>query len=128
MGDTLGGMPDDPDCYDENGKVAYEKVAQKAFYQEGIGRLQNAWAQKFRVAIMCSEGKPENCHRTKLISKTLTAISTPGGTIPVTHIDENDQLITHEAVMLRLNKNQPSLFGEDFIQHTSRKSYQEETE
>jgi uncharacterized protein (DUF488 family) len=128
MGDTLGGMPDDPDCYDENGKVAYEKVAQKAFYQEGIGRLQNAWAQKFRVAIMCSEGKPENCHRTKLISKTLTAISTPGGTIPVTHIDENDQLISQEDVMLRLNKNQPSLFGEDFIQHTSRKSYQEETE
>jgi hypothetical protein len=77
---------------------------------------------------MCSEGKPENCHRTKLISKTLTAISTPGGTIPVTHIDENDQLISQEDVMLRLNKNQPSLFGEDFIQHTSRKSYQEETE
>jgi uncharacterized protein (DUF488 family) len=128
MGDTLGGMPDDPDCYDENGKVAYEKVAQKAFYQEGIGRLQNAWTQKLRVAIMCSEGKPENCHRTKLISKTLTAISTPGGTIPVTHIDENDQLISQEDVMLRLNKNQPSLFGEDFIQHTSRKSYQEETE
>jgi uncharacterized protein (DUF488 family) len=36
MGDVLGGMPDDPDCYDENGKVIYDKVAQKAFYQEGL--------------------------------------------------------------------------------------------
>jgi uncharacterized protein (DUF488 family) len=133
MGDTLGGMPDDPDCYDEKGKVVYEKVAQKAFYKEGIGRLQTAWNQQLHVAIMCSEGKPETCHRTKLISKTLTAISTPGGTtpdgtIPVVHIDENDQLISQEDAMLRLLKNQPSLFGDDFIQHTSRKSYQEDTE
>jgi uncharacterized protein (DUF488 family) len=59
MGDTLGGMPNDPDCYDADGKVAYDKVAGKAFYQEGIGRLQNAWQQQLRVAIMCSEGKPE---------------------------------------------------------------------
>jgi uncharacterized protein (DUF488 family) len=133
MGDTLGGMPDDPDCYDEKGKVVYEKVAQKAFYKEGIGRLQTAWNQQLHVAIMCSEGKPETCHRTKLISKTLIAISTaggttPGGTIPVVHIDENDQLISQEDAMLRLLKNQPSLFGDDFIQHTSRKSYQEDTE
>jgi uncharacterized protein (DUF488 family) len=123
MGDVLGGMPDDPDCYDENGKVVYDKVAQKAFYQEGIGRLQSAWEQELRVAIMCSEGKPENCHRTKLISKTLIAQN-----IPVSHIDEKDQLIRQEEALLRLNKNQPSLFGDSFFQHTSRKSYQEETE
>jgi uncharacterized protein (DUF488 family) len=123
MGDALGGMPADPDCYDADGKVVYEKVAQKAFYQKGIGRLQTAWQQQLRVAIMCSEGKPENCHRTKLIAKTLVA-----NNMPVSHIDENDQLITQEAVMLRLTKNQPSLFGDDFIQHTSRKRHQEETE
>lgn len=128
MGDALGGMPDDPDCYNEDGKVDYEKVAQKEFYLEGIGRLQSAWEQQLRIAIMCSEGKPENCHRTKLISKTLTAISTPGGTIPVSHIDENDQLISQQDVMLRITNNQPSLFGDDFFQHTSRKKHQEETE
>jgi uncharacterized protein (DUF488 family) len=123
MGDTLGGMPPDPDCYDEDGKVAYEKVAQKAFYLEGIGRLQTAYEQGLRVAIMCSEGKPESCHRTKLISKTLTTQN-----IPVSHIDENDQLISQEDALLRLNKNQPSLFGDDFITHTSRKRYQEDQE
>lgn len=123
MGDTLGGMPDDPDCYDDDGKVAYDKVAQKAFYLKGIGRLQDAWQQQLRVAIMCSEGKPENCHRTKLIAKTLVADN-----ILISHIDENDELVSQEEVMLRLNKNQPSLFGEDFFQHTSRKRHQEETE
>ncbi len=92
MGDTLGGMPDDPDCYDESGKVAYDKIAQKAFYHEGIGRLQNAHQQGHKVVIMCSEGKPENCHRTKLISKTLLAQN-----IPVIHIDEKDQLVDQEG-------------------------------
>jgi len=123
MGDTLGGMPDDPGCYNEDGKVDYEKVAQKTFYQAGIGRLQDAWNQQLQVAIMCSEGKPENCHRTKLISKTLIAQN-----IPVTHIDENDQLITQQDAMLRIHNNQPSLFGDNFFQHTSRKRHQEETE
>lgn len=123
MGDTLGGMPSDPDCYDEAGKVVYDKVAQKGFYQEGIDRLQKAYEQGLRVAVMCSEGKPESCHRTKLISKTLV-----GQHIPVSHIDEKDQLISQEDALLRLNKGQPSLFGEDFIKHTSRKSYQEDEE
>ena len=93
MGDTLGGMPDDPDCYDKDGKVVYEWVAQKDFYQDGIGRLQTAYQQGLRVAIMCSEGKPENCHRSKLISKTLLAQN-----IPVTHIDEKDQLISQKGI------------------------------
>jgi uncharacterized protein (DUF488 family) len=123
MGDLLGGQPADPDCYAEDGKVVYDRVEQKEFYREGIGRLQKAWQQQLRVAIMCSEGKPEQCHRTKLIGKTLAAQA-----VPVSHIDENDHLISQEEVMLRLNKGQPSLFGDQFIQHTSRKKYQEESE
>ncbi|MFZ0547017.1 MAG: DNA helicase RecQ [Candidatus Promineifilaceae bacterium] len=112
MGDTLGGMPDDPDCYDAEGKVVYEKVAQKAFYHQGIGRLQDAFDQQLRVAIMCSEGKPENCHRTKLISKTLIAQD-----VPVVHIDENDQLITHQSLAvpppLPLFPEEPDYFAEE---------------
>ncbi|KAA3657954.1 MAG: DNA helicase RecQ [Chloroflexi bacterium] len=104
MGDTLGGMPEDPACY-TNGKIDYEKVAKMDFYQKGIGRLQTAYQQQQRVAIMCSEGKPEKCHRAKLIAKTLVAAQ-----IDVRHIDENNQLITQQAAMLRLHNGQPSFF------------------
>lgn len=119
LGDTLGGQPEDPACY-HNGKVEYKKVEQQPFYRQGIGRLQQAWQQQLRVAIMCSEGKPEQCHRSKLIGKTLAAEG-----IPVMHIDENDQLMSQTDIISRL-KGQSSLFGEDFFQFTSRKRHLKE--
>lgn len=103
MGQQLGGRPTDSESQ-SNGTVDYDKMRQTDNYQAGIGRLQDAHAQRFRVAIMCSEGKPENCHRSRLIGETLTERD-----ILVTHIDENDVLITQEAVRLRLN-GQPDLF------------------
>ena len=120
MGDLLGGQPDDLDCYTD-GKVNYAKVSVKGFYQQSIGRLQAAYTQQIPVAIMCSEGKPEQCHRSKLIGKTLIAQG-----IELIHIDEKDQLISQDDVLLRLNKGQPSLFGADFQQFTSRKRYQDD--
>lgn len=118
MGDTLGGQPKEPACY-TGGKVDYEKVAQQPFFQEGIDRLQAASRQGQRVVLMCSEGKPENCHRAKLIGKVLTAEG-----IEVLHIDEQDAVISQQEVLLRLTGGQPSLFGDDFFSFTSRKRYQ----
>jgi uncharacterized protein (DUF488 family) len=122
MGDTLGGQPDDRECYDEDDKVDYEKIRDKPFYQEGIGRLRQVWQNQLRVVLMCSEGKPEMCHRSKLIGQTLV-----NQDMSVAHIDEHDQLINQEDVLLRLNKGQPSLF-DDFFKHTSRKKYREDGE
>ncbi|MCA9930600.1 MAG: DUF488 domain-containing protein, partial [Anaerolineales bacterium] len=48
MGDTLGGMPEDPTCY-TNGNIDYEKVAKTDFFAKGIGRLQTAYRQQQRV-------------------------------------------------------------------------------
>lgn len=118
MGDTLGGQPEDGSCYTD-GKVDYDKLAATTFYQEGIGRLHDAFRQQRSVALMCSEGKPEQCHRSKLIGRTLAAEQ-----IPIMHIDENDRLITQEDVMRRIDGGQPSLFGDDFHKLTSRKRYE----
>jgi len=118
MGDALGGLPADRSCYDDNNKVDYAKVNEREFYQTGIERLVKAQAQGLAVAVMCSEGKPENCHRTKLIGKTLAARG-----LPVAHIDENDDLITQDDVLLRLTGGQPSLFGDALLPATSRKRY-----
>jgi uncharacterized protein (DUF488 family) len=120
LGDQLGGRPSDPDCY-TNDKVDYEKIKSKAWYQEGIGRLQNAFQQQRRVALMCSEGKPENCHRSKLLGATLTDLN-----IPVAHIDENDQLKTQAEVISQLTGGQLGLFGDPTF--TSRKRYSREEE
>ncbi len=116
MGDTLGGHPDDEDCYDEQGQVDYEKVKETESYQSGIERLQTAFAQRQCVALMCSEGKPEQCHRSKLIGASLDKKD-----IPLIHIDENDEQQPQEKVIDRLTGGQMRLFGEDTFR--SRKQY-----
>ena len=119
MGDLLGGRPDDPACYID-GKIDYVTVEEMPFYQAGIERLQKAFGQQQRVALMCSEGKPEQCHRSLLIGKTLQAFD-----IPVSHIDENGELKTQDEVMARLDPdpvddNQPSLFDTTICRNRSR--------
>ena len=115
LGDKLGGRPPDPACY-TGGKVDYEKVKGQPFYQAGLARLQQAFSQQIRVALMCSEGKPSQCHRSKLIGASLTNLE-----IPVVHIDEQDALVSQEEVVYDLTGGQLSLFGDPtFI---SRKRY-----
>jgi hypothetical protein len=115
MGDTLGGQPRDPDCFTD-GKVDYDKVRVQPFFQAGIERLKKASAQPQRAALMCSEGRPEQCHRSKLIGEVLTAAG-----IPVCHIDEDGLVLSQMQVIDRLTKGQMDLFGQPSF--TSRKRY-----
>jgi uncharacterized protein (DUF488 family) len=115
LGDTLGGQPKDPACHTD-GKVDYDKVRAQPFFQAGIERLKQAYAQRLRLALMCSEGRPEQCHRSKLIGETLTAAG-----IPVGHLDEDGQVLTQQQVIDRLTQGQLDLFGPPSF--TSRKRY-----
>ena len=116
LGDQLGGQPKDRDCYEDD-KVVYAKVKEKAFYRAGLERVQAAFRKQRRVVLMCSEGKPEMCHRSKLIAASLIEMG-----IPVAHIDEHDALRGQDDIIAELTDGQLSLFGEhDF---TSRKRYQ----
>ena len=117
LGDLLGGRPEDLDCY-ENGRVDYERLRQKEFYRKGIDRLRRARDQGVRLAVMCSELRPEECHRSKLIAASLTDLG-----IPVIHIDEEGLLLSQEDVIHRLTSGQLGLFGEPAF--TSRKRYEE---
>lgn len=116
LGHLLGGRPADPDCYLEQ-KVVYERVREKEFFRKGIERLRKAADQGMRVALLCSEGKPEECHRSKLIGVALDEIG-----VPVLHLDENDEPQSQLAVTSRLNGGQLDLFGDPGF--TSRKRYE----
>ena len=114
MGEQLGGRPKDNDCYTD-GKVDYSKLGQADFYKQGLRRLNTALEKRLPVALMCSEQKPEMCHRSKLIGETLSDRN-----LNVWHIDENGMLKTQHDVILRLTKGQLNMFEQSF---TSRKSY-----
>lgn len=114
MGEQLGGRPKDDSCYTD-GKVDYGKVATKAFYQAGIDRLKTALQKQLQIVLMCSELKPEQCHRTKLIGQTLDDIG-----IELAHIDETGIVRNQTEIIDRLTNGQLSMFEPNF---TSNKSY-----
>ncbi|GAB4315349.1 MAG: hypothetical protein Kow0059_07390 [Candidatus Sumerlaeia bacterium] len=114
MGDLLGGRPDDEECY-VNGKVDYDRVKVTERFRQGICRLRTEWEKERRVCIMCSEGRPEECHRSKLIGKVLEAEG-----IRVQHIGADGKVESQQAIIQVLTGGQQSLFGETF---TSRKRY-----
>jgi uncharacterized protein (DUF488 family) len=80
LGDELGGRPDGEEYYDRDGHVRYDLVARSRPFLSGIDRLVEG-ARRHRVAIMCSEEDPSNCHRRLLIARVL-----PGMGVDVIHL------------------------------------------
>lgn len=95
LGKELGARSDDRSCYDQ-GRVQYSLLARTACFRSGIDRLLQG-AAKYRVAIMCAEKEPLECHRTLLVGKALAA---RGQT--VLHIHADGHIETHDAAMERL--------------------------
>jgi uncharacterized protein (DUF488 family) len=70
MGKELGGRPKAADFYDDRGHVLYWKVAESQLFKTGLQRVKNG-AAKYRLALMCAEENPANCHRRLLIGRVL---------------------------------------------------------
>lgn len=120
LGDKLGGRPQDAECY-VNNKVDYAILREKPFYQQGIQRLYAAREKQACMALMCSEQKPQECHRSKLVGNTLREKD-----IEVAHIDEIGRLKSQEEVDGILSGGQLSLFDDPALNtrtSLSRKKY-----
>ncbi len=102
LGKEIGGRPEDPALYFQNGKVDYELVARSPSFLAGIERLL-ALASEHRVAFMCAEANYKNCHRYWLITRTLL-----GCGIEVRHILHSGEAVVSEAS--EFEPDQPSLF------------------
>jgi uncharacterized protein (DUF488 family) len=121
MGDSIGGRPADSTCYDAEGKVDYERLKEKEFFKNGIERLKAAYLKNIPLVVMCSESKPGECHRSKLIGRFLA-----NENIFLSHIDEKNRVKTQADVINELNKglSDTTLFPDEVkVNTTSRKSY-----
>lgn len=117
MGDTLGGRPSDTTCYTD-GRVDYSKCRTKDFFRQGIDRLHVASSKRLNLILLCSERKPQDCHRSKLIGATLLDQG-----IETAHIDEDGRLKSQEQVIAELAKAQAEMFAEIVSPLLSRKRY-----
>ena len=69
---ALGGRPEDPALRAADGQPDYKLMAQHPPFLDAVERLI-ATVEATPTAIMCSEGRPERCHRTLLVAPALLA-------------------------------------------------------
>jgi len=100
LGKELGARSENPACY-RQGKVSYELLAKEPLFSEGLNRLRKGM-ENHRIAIMCSEKDPLNCHRAILVARRLHEDGTS-----VEHILADGHLESHadlESRMLKILK------------------------
>jgi uncharacterized protein (DUF488 family) len=95
LGKELGARSDNPACYRE-GKVQYDRLAEEPIFAEGIGRVLQG-IQRYRIALMCAEKDPLDCHRALLVARRLFESG-----VAVNHILADGALECHEEMETRL--------------------------
>ena len=95
LGLELGARSLDSGCY-VDGKVQYDRLAQTELFRKGLDRIREGM-KGYRLALMCAEKDPLECHRTILVSRHLDVNG-----IAVQHILGDGSLESHEQAMFRL--------------------------
>ena len=95
LGNQLGGRSGDDWCT-VNNRIRYDLLAQTDSFRTGIARVIEG-AESFRIALMCAEKDPLDCHRTILVARELTKRGRS-----VQHILIDGSLETHRDAISRL--------------------------
>lgn len=95
LGEQLGARPKDPACY-RDGRVDYDLIAITETFKAGLARVERG-AARFRLALLCAEREPLDCHRSLLVARHLTARGAE-----IRHILADGSLEPHGATETRL--------------------------
>lgn len=113
MGDQLGARPKDPHCYTD-GRADYAKIAATSAFEDGLKRLEEG-AKSLRIALMCAEREPLDCHRTLLVSRHLLRRG-----VSIQHILVDGSLEAGEAAESRLAVSMGLEEGDLFLDSVAR--------
>jgi uncharacterized protein (DUF488 family) len=106
--EDLGGRPKNLAYIDNQGYANYEAMSQDRLFLVALGRLERG-VQQFRVAAMCSEENPNECHRRLLVVRTLCQ-QNPAYTQQIQHIRGNQRL---ESELELSHQTQNNWFDEE---------------
>lgn len=95
LGEELGARTKDPACY-EGDRVSYDKLAATESFRRGIERLMTGM-HEYRIALMCAEREPLECHRTILVARELDRLG-----VRVSHVLADGSLEDHRCAIERL--------------------------
>ena len=95
LGAELGGRPSEPQLYCD-GIADYERMSRTKAFKKGLDRVLEG-AKKFRVALVCSERSPLDCHRCLLVGRALAERGAQ-----VSHILDDGSIVTHADLETKL--------------------------
>ena len=76
-----------------DGQVNFEKAVTTDAFQKGVQRIEKGLANGYRIAFMCSESKPLDCHRFSMISRYFV-----DNGYEVNHILHSDEIVPHSEL------------------------------
>jgi uncharacterized protein (DUF488 family) len=120
LGKELGGRPTDSRLY-RDGIADYEKIATTETFKNGLERVIED-AKKHRIALMCAERDPLDCHRCLLVGRALAERG-----VAVRHILSDGAIATHGEVEDRLLQLSGHSTDDLFAAHAERltRAYQD---
>jgi uncharacterized protein (DUF488 family) len=95
LGKELGARPNDLGLY-EDGRVQYDRLAQTELFRSGLTRVFQG-AKDYRLALLCAEKEPLECHRTLLVGRELEKQGAE-----ILHILADGRLESNDSAMTRL--------------------------
>lgn len=114
MGEYFGARPKNTNLYSEKGYLDFNKMKNSNTFLRGMENVLKGIEQGNRIAFMCTEKDPIECHRAILVGN---AFYEQG--IDVEHILANNTLQNHSVLNKRLvdiyfpDRNQLSLFDNE---------------
>jgi uncharacterized protein (DUF488 family) len=114
FGEELGGRPSEEGQYDEHGHARYDRMAEQPAFRMAVQRLLSG-CREHRVALLCSEGQPQECHRRLLVGKVLADHG-----VQLRHILPNGAVHQETAVSLDSGDGQETLFGKEAAWRSTR--------
>lgn len=115
LGKELGARREESQCYDGD-RAEYHRIAVLPAFRDGLARLRYG-AKQFRIALMCAEKEPIDCHRTILICRHIR------DKFSIKHIHADGSIERHEDLERRLVQQmgvsrtlfEPNLTDEELI-------------
>ena len=107
LGEELGARSEDTSCFID-GKVQYEMLAKTHLFKTGLERIRKGTGS-YKLALMCAEKEPNDCHRSMLVSRELEKEG-----FDIEHIMDDGSTESHhqsiERLIKKLKLDQSDLF------------------
>jgi uncharacterized protein (DUF488 family) len=107
LGLELGARRDERECY-VGPRADYDLISLTPAFRSGMERLKTG-VQYYRIALMCSEREPLDCHRTVLVCRHAKPFA------EISHIHADGHLETHEEAEIRMMSRYGAREGDMFL-------------